>query len=300
MSSQTHTPRRVALVTGAARGIGKAIALRLASDGYDVAVNDIARCAKELQQVVAELRQFTVETLACIGDVSVEDDVQSMIQQVVEHFPSRRLDVMVANAGIVKWSSLTETIKLNAGTATASAWDEVMRVNARGTFLCYKHAAKQMIQQRGGRIIGAASFCAKHALRFLGAYSASKFAVRGLTQAAALELGPYDITVNAYAPGGIDTDMLGVLASGTAASSGGAPDDYFQAVCNKVPWVPPPADRLALAESADSCGIYRVNSFHGSVPHRPDDSTLNLMKGPRRRGECCLILSFRGIPVYHR
>ncbi|KAJ7916804.1 hypothetical protein B0H13DRAFT_1997081, partial [Mycena leptocephala] len=226
--SQSDGPERVALVTGAARGIGKAIALRLAADGFSVAVNDVSSNIASLLQVVQEIENMNVEAIACIADVSVENEVRDMIDQVTAHFPTGGLDVMVANAGVAKWSSLVDT--------TTVEWDTVMSVNARGTFLCYKYAAMQMIKQgRGGRIIGAASICAKKGVPSLGAYCASKFAIRGLTQAAAQELGAHGITVNAYAPGGIDTAMLGLLASGSAAASGGTPENYFQALKARTP-----------------------------------------------------------------
>ncbi|KAJ7722871.1 acetoin reductase family protein [Mycena maculata] len=223
MSPQSNELQGVALVTGAAQGIGKAIALRLAADGFAVAVNDLPQNAALLSEVVQAIRDLGVEALACIADVSIDEEVKNMIAQVVGHFPTGRLDVMVANAGVAKWSTVVDT--------TADQWDRVMEVNARGTFLCYKYAAMQMIKQgHGGRIIGAASICAKKGVPSLGAYSASKFAIRGLTQTAAQELGPHGITCNTYAPGGIDTAMLGRLASGSAASTGGTAANYFQAV----------------------------------------------------------------------
>ncbi|KAJ6482547.1 hypothetical protein C8R45DRAFT_304412 [Mycena sanguinolenta] len=226
--SQSHDSKGVALVTGAARGIGKAIAFRLARDGFAVAVNDIPSNAANLSEVVEELKALNVKALACIADVSVEQEVQNMIEQVVTYFPVGRLDVMVANAGVLKWNPLVEM--------AADDWDTVMTVNARGTFLCYKYAAMQMIKQGGGgRIIGAASTAAKRGVPSLGAYCASKFAIRGLTQSAAHELGPHGITVNAYAPGGIDTDMLGLIASESAVASRSNPEDYFQALRAKTP-----------------------------------------------------------------
>ncbi|KAJ7040943.1 hypothetical protein C8F04DRAFT_1031814, partial [Mycena alexandri] len=224
--SELSEPKRVALVTGAAKGIGKAIALRLAADGFSVAVNDLSSNAGSLSQVVAEIKNFGADALACLADVSVDDEVRDMVDKVVAHFPIGRLDVMIANAGVAKWSSLVNT--------TAAEWETVMGVNARGTFLCYKYAAVQMIKQgNGGRIIGAASICVPS----LGAYSASKFAIRGLTQTAgkSQELGAHGITVNAYAPGGIDTAMLGLLASGSAATSGGTSENYFQALKERTP-----------------------------------------------------------------
>ncbi|KAJ7489131.1 acetoin reductase family protein [Mycena latifolia] len=237
MPSQSEEAKGVALVTGAAQGIGKAIALRLAADGFAVAVNDIPQNAANLLQVVQELKSLNVAALACIADVSVDEEVQNMIARVVAHFPTGRLDVMVANAGVVIWRALLDT--------TADEWDALMAVNARGTFLCYKYAAEQMIRQgRGGRIVGAASVCAKKGVFPLGAYSATKFAIRGLTQVAAQELGPHGITVNAFAAGGIDTSMLGLLASGSARDTGGSPEDYMQALKERTPmgYIGAPAD----------------------------------------------------------
>ncbi|KAI0266333.1 acetoin reductase family protein [Gloeopeniophorella convolvens] len=190
---------KVALVTGAARGIGRAIALQLADDGFDVAVNDLPN-TPELDQTVAEIEGKGRRSLAIPADVSLEVEVERMIQRAVGGLGS--LDVMVANAGIVKYDAGI----LNC---TVEDFDRIMAINARGTMLCYKHAAKQMISQgRGGRIIGASSGAGKQGYDVITSYSASKFAVRGLTQAAARELGKHGITVNAYAPGTIDTRMM--------------------------------------------------------------------------------------------
>jgi len=129
--------------------------------------------------------------------------VESMVQKVVQDLGS--LDVMVANAGIlVAVGSFLDI--------TVESFDRLMAVNARGTMLCYKYAAKQMIAQgRGGRIIGACSLAGKRASKTIASYSATKFAVRALTQAAAQEFGEHGITVNAYAPGVVDTPMIDPL-----------------------------------------------------------------------------------------
>ncbi|KAJ7312967.1 cytochrome P450 [Mycena albidolilacea] len=237
----SYGPKRVALVTGAARGIGKAIALRLARDGFAVAVNDVPSHAAGLEQVVEEIKDtLNGDALACIADVSVEDEVQKMIEQgspsvfssVVAHFPAGRLDVIVANAGVAKWRLLVET--------TAEEWDTVMRVNARGTFLCYKYAAVQMIRQGGGgRIVGAASICAKRGMctavllaLHLRESPRSDFPRRILR----LQVRYQGIDPGGgYAPGGIDTAMLGVLASGSAADSGGTPEDYLEGLKARTP-----------------------------------------------------------------
>ncbi|KAJ3754116.1 NAD(P)-binding protein [Lentinula raphanica] len=195
MLLQASTPR-VALITGAAQGIGKAIALRLASDGYKVAVNDIHSKVDQLDFIAEDIKKtHGIQTCTVPGDVSVEHEVESMVGNVAKTLGC--LDIMVANAAILGPPDNEED------------WDKILRVNAKGVFLCYKHAAKQMIAQGrpGGRIIGASSIVGKQGMVHLGAYSASKFAIRGLTQVAALEFGHHGITVNAYAPGAIESPM---------------------------------------------------------------------------------------------
>ncbi|PBK80253.1 NAD(P)-binding protein [Armillaria gallica] len=188
-----------ALVTGSARGMGRAIALRLASDGFNVAVNDIASQKDNLEALRGEIEELGKKAFIYIADVSKEDEVKAIVDETVEVLG--RLDVMVANAGICPGvSGLMNT--------TAEQWDHIFAVNTRGIFLCYKYAAIQMIKQgRGGRIISACSVTGMRAQGHVCPYSASKFAVRGLTQSAAEELDPHQITVNAYAPGFIDTPM---------------------------------------------------------------------------------------------
>ncbi|KAI9457466.1 hypothetical protein BJY52DRAFT_1120402 [Lactarius psammicola] len=194
------TTTKVALVTGAARGIGRAVALRLADDGFNVAVNDMPGTS-ELDELIQEIERKGRRSLGVPADISLEPEVERTIQKVVQDLGS--LDVMVANAGIISYESFQNI--------TVESFDRVMAVNARGTMLCYKYAGKQMIAQgRGGRIIGASSFTGKQATSVLPSYSATKFAIRGLTQAAgttftAQEFGKHGITVNAYSPGPVDT-----------------------------------------------------------------------------------------------
>ncbi|KAJ7103818.1 acetoin reductase family protein [Mycena epipterygia] len=198
MSSSTTESKGTALVTGSAQGIGRAIALRLAADGFDVALNDIASKTLLLEGVKAEIIAAGGRAGVFCGDVSVDAEVRDMVAGAVEAFGG--LDVMVSNAAICKAHSLLDM--------DVSEWDQTFATNTRGMFLCYKYAAKQMILQgRGGRIIGATSGAGKQGYGPLPDYSASKFAVRGLTQAAAQEFGKYGITVNTYAPGSVITPM---------------------------------------------------------------------------------------------
>lgn len=206
----TTTPR-VALVTGGGRGIGRAIALRLADDGLDVAINDIAANQAGAEAVADEIRAKGRKSTVALADVSREAEVAAMVESVVADLG--KLDVMVANAGIANVTSLLEV--------DVDTWDRIMSVNLRGAFLCYTAAARQMIKQGGGgKIIGAASIVAYRPFALLGPYSASKWGVRGLTQAAAMEWARHKITVNAYCPGIVGTDMWELIDEKLAAEEG--------------------------------------------------------------------------------
>lgn len=202
---------RVALVTGAARGIGRGIALRLASDGLDVAVNDIQDNSDQLDGVAEEIREAGRNTTTVVADVSDPLEVEGMVEQVVGEL--EQLNVMVANAGIAQVIPLLEL--------SPEDFDRMMSTNVRGVFLCYQAAARQMINQgAGGKIIGAASIVAYRPFPLLGHYSASKWAVRGLTQAAAMEWAEHNITVNAYCPGIVGTAMWDLIDEKLAEHEG--------------------------------------------------------------------------------
>ncbi|KAL4257650.1 short-chain dehydrogenases/reductases (SDR) family protein [Pleurotus pulmonarius] len=190
---------KVAIITGAAQGIGRAIAHQLAVDGFAVIISDIASKLGQLNVVATEIQSTNGRVQVVPADVSSESDVNNLVAKTKEAFGG--LDVMVANAGVAWTNSLLDV--------TVDEWDRLFSVNVRGVLLCYQAAARLMIEQkRGGRIIGASSIGGKKAGAMIGAYSASKFAVRSLTQTAAQEWGVHGITVNAYAPGAIETAML--------------------------------------------------------------------------------------------
>ncbi|KAJ1300463.1 hypothetical protein OPQ81_005278 [Rhizoctonia solani] len=213
---------RVAIVTGAAQGIGRAIAIRLASDGIDVAVNDINAKQKELEQLTQEIKSLGQKSITVPCDVSKEAEVREMVEKTVNALGS--LDIMVANAGVHVDASVLDV--------TDEIFDRIMNINCKGVLYCYRAAAVQMIKQgKGGRIIGASSMWGFQGALLNVAYATSKFGVRAITQTAALEWGKYNITVNAYAPGLIDTPM--VATAGGGASKEQMVQDVLPGACMK-------------------------------------------------------------------
>lgn len=200
---------RAAIVTGAGSGIGRAIALRLALEGIDVAVADInpegaATVAEEIRS--AGGRAYPVEV-----DVCQPEQAYVMVDDVVREFG--KLDVMVANAGVNRGMPLQEV--------TEETWDWIMDINAKGVYFCDQAAALQMIKQgHGGKILNAASGAGRKGSLNLSVYCASKFAVVGITQCFALELAAHKITVNAYCPGIVDTPLWESLDQDMAGISG--------------------------------------------------------------------------------
>ena len=191
---------RVAIVTGGGSGIGRAIVLRLARNGINVAVADINLDAAG--SVVEEIRTTGGEAVAVQVDVSKPAEVTAMVSKTVDEFG--RLDIMVANAGVNRVMTMQQV--------TEEAWHWIMDVNAKGIYFCDKAAAIQMIEQgHGGKIINAASTAGRKGSLHESVYSASKFAVVGMTQSLAQELAPHKITVNAYCPGIVDTPLWEAL-----------------------------------------------------------------------------------------
>ncbi|KAI0049346.1 NAD(P)-binding protein [Auriscalpium vulgare] len=201
----------IAIVTGAGQGIGRAVALRLAADGFDVAVNDIRQNEAKVSGVVADINATGRRGIPVLADVSKESEVEGMVSEVVTALGG--LDVMVANAGICVMKPIFDL--------STEEFDRMLSVNLRGTFLCYKYAGKHMVAQgRGGRIIGACSGAGKKGAVGLAGYSSTKFGIRGLTQSAANEFGVHGITVNAYAPGPVKTPMYDDLSAVVGAPPG--------------------------------------------------------------------------------
>ncbi|KZE65840.1 beta-ketoacyl-ACP reductase [Fictibacillus phosphorivorans] len=191
------------LVTGASRGIGRAIALYFAKSGAKVAVNYSGSEAKA-NEVVEEIKANGGTAFAIKADISSSDDVTNMVKTVVSEFGS--LDVLVNNAGITRDNLLMRMKEED--------WDAVINTNLKGVFLTTKAVTRQMMKQRQGRIINIASIVGVSGNAGQANYVAAKAGVIGLTKTAAKELSSRGITVNAIAPGFIETDMTGKLEEG--------------------------------------------------------------------------------------
>jgi 3-oxoacyl-[acyl-carrier protein] reductase len=191
---------KVALVTGASRGIGREIAFELAREGASVAVNYAGSEAKALE-VVEEIKAMGRDAFAIQADVSNSESVTEMAKETIERFG--KIDILVNNAGITKDNLLMRMKE--------SEWDDVININLKGVFLCTKAVTRQMMKQRSGRIINISSIVGVSGNPGQANYVAAKSGVIGLTKTSAKELSSRGITVNAVAPGFITTDMTDKL-----------------------------------------------------------------------------------------
>lgn len=194
---------KIALVTGASRGIGRSISLALAAQGAKIVAVDIDLQATEA--FVEELKAQGTEALAVQGNVTVSEDVDAMIKAAVDNFG--RVDILVNNAGITRDALLLRM--------KDEDWDAVLSVNLKGAFLCSRAAAKVMSKQRYGRIVNIASVVGQMGNAGQANYCASKAGLMGLTRSNARELARRNVTVNAVAPGFIATDMTDALPEKT-------------------------------------------------------------------------------------
>jgi 3-oxoacyl-[acyl-carrier protein] reductase len=186
--------KKVAIITGGARGMGKQIALTLAGRGADIVLGDVL----DMTAAAKEINQLGREVVTVKADVTKKADVQNLVASAIDKF--KRVDILVNDAGITRRALLMDM--------TEEDWDAVIGVNLKGVFLCTQAVAKVMIEQRYGKIINLASIAGINALLPGTAnYATSKAAVIRFTAACALELGPYGINVNAIAPGTIVTDL---------------------------------------------------------------------------------------------
>nr|WP_106784139.1 3-oxoacyl-[acyl-carrier-protein] reductase [Lysinibacillus timonensis] len=204
---------KVAVVTGASRGIGRAIALQLAKEGANVVVN-YSGSEQKAQQVVEEIISMGTKAIAVQGNVSEVNSVQNLMETAIKEFGS--IDILVNNAGITR-DNLIMRMK-------EEEWDDVINTNLKGVFLCTKAVTRQMMKQRSGRIINISSIVGVLGNAGQANYVAAKAGVIGLTKTTARELASRNILVNAVAPGFITTEMTDAL-----------PEDIKQQMLSQIP-----------------------------------------------------------------
>jgi len=222
---------KVSIVTGGARGIGKAIALKLAKEGSNIAICDVNE--EVLQAAKKEIESTGRQAITDKVDVTNLQDVQKFTQKVLDKFG--KIDILINNAGITRDGLL---VRMND-----ADWDAVLNVNLKGTFNCAKQVAKTMMKQRAGRIINIASIIGIVGNAGQANYAASKGGVIALTKSIAKELAARNVTVNAIAPGFIQTDMTDKL-----------PEDVKNSIMKQIP-----LNKLGTVEDVANVALFLVS-----------------------------------------
>lgn len=232
---------KVAIVTGAARGIGRAIALRLAADGADVVVADICNDSpgvdyhlsdfKQLEQVRNEIIGLGRRSLAIPADITCEADVKRMVDSALQEWG--RIDILVNNAGVGASCPVSEMPE--------ETWDRVMDVNVKGVFLCCKAVVPHMAGRGSGKIINLSSCAGEMPSGLMSAYCTSKAAVRMFTMVLALEVAPFNVQVNAVYPGIVQTGIWQGLLPNAARVMGVSQEEMWR-LTNDKPGIAPGKD----------------------------------------------------------
>ena len=199
--------KQVVIVTGGSRGIGKAIALKYAENGYNVVINYVSENTN-IDELKDEFDKYSIESLIVKADVSKAEEVESVVKQAIEKFG--KIDVLVNNAGITRDTLLMRMKEED--------FDKVIEINLKGTFLVTKAVTPYMMKRRNGRIVNLSSVVGVTGNAGQSNYSASKAGIIGFTKSVAKELASRDIRANAVAPGFIDTDMTNVLSDDVKAN----------------------------------------------------------------------------------
>lgn len=215
--------RKVALVTGSAAGIGKAIAKRLAQDGYDLVINDLND--KLLPETEAEIKALGADCLSIKADVSDPAQVKDMFDQLIAKYG--RIDALINNAGVAPVYDILDM--------KPEDFTRAMHINVDSMYTCAYNAIPYMIKQGGGKIVNAASTGGFTQSPKQVAYCTTKWAVRGLTRNLASALAKYNITVNAYAPGATDTPMQASICENASKEMGMTVEEYRKWKVGRVP-----------------------------------------------------------------
>ena len=253
---------KVALVTGAGgeRGIGRAIAVRLAREGADVVVNDIsARPHADggsdwggVTSVVSEIESLGRQAIGVLADISDAAQVDAMVRRALDRFG--RIDILVNNAGSTPGKDRVPVVDLDE-----EAWDQVHRVNVKGTFLCCRAVARDMIRRgNGGKIIVMSSLTGKVGRPKFAAYGASKMALIGFTRSLALELAGHEINVNAICPGMVDTERIVRMAE-SEMPEGSSAEEYGKEMLSKR------APEIPLGRVGEADDVAKIAAFLASA-----------------------------------
>lgn len=191
---------KVAVITGGCGGIGKATALILAKNGAKVVISD-NKTGIRGEEILREIESFGGEAIIVEADISKKEEIEELFKRTLEKF--EKVDILINNAGVLKDNLILMTPEKD--------YDFIMDTNLRGSYLCIQRAAKVMIKQKSGKIINLSSIVGRYGNPGQAVYSASKAGIIGMTLSAAKELGNFGITVNAVAPGIIDTNMIAGL-----------------------------------------------------------------------------------------
>ena len=253
---------KVALVTGAGgkQGIGRAIAIRLAQEGADVVVNDVEAPSANVRpsgwrgvpDVVQGIEALGRGALGILADVSDAAQVERMVNETLERFG--HIDILVNNAASRPGRDRVPVVELEE-----DAWDLVQRVNVKGTFLCSRAVARQMIRGgNGGKILVISSTKGKRGEAYYAAYSASKFAIIGFAQSLALELADHQIQVNVICPGMVETERISHMAAAMTGTGRSAEECRAQMLRER-------AAKIPLGRVAEGADIARVAAFLASA-----------------------------------
>jgi len=232
---------QMAIVTGAAKGMGRAISLRLAGEGAHLTL--AAREVPPLETLAREVEALGRRALVVPTDVREETSVRAMVERALETFG--QIDILVNTAGI------TGPIETPVQEVKVEEWDEVLAVNLRGTFLCVKHVLPTMLARRSGKIVNIAGTSGLRGYKLRAAYSSSKWAVRGFTRTVALEAGPYNVNVNCVAPGIVGGDRMDKLCREKARKRGWTPEQVYQEYVNEMA-----LRRVTTAEDVASAVVF--------------------------------------------
>lgn len=223
---------KIAVITGAAGGLGSALSRKFAEQGFAVFLTDIR--SPELQRVIADIREAGGNADGCVADISRPEAIRTMVDQAVQAFGS--ITTLINNAAVSSAKSIWDIDEAD--------WDYVLNVNVRGLFFALQSVARHM-RERGGSIINIASVAGRAGRPALLGYAASKAAVISITRSAALALAQYDIRVNAIAPGMIDTEMLHDLQNSLSADT--SPGNPMKTVAIPLGRIARPEDIVGTA-----------------------------------------------------